>query len=695
MLSGWTKSILALGVWQRILDVIAYGLEKLMYVVDYDIKNSFLQTARDLFAVVAHAWALRYKVHRQYGGTGRVKISGDPTFSAALVSYVGPSVPIARWTTMSDTQGQVNVYATEDIIYPQGMVIGNRTLPALGVPSNLGGGKIGFTVNSHGFPIGQEVFIRGTQYYDGDYLVDPLTSINQIVIDFPNAYQLETFNGSEKIFTGVMYLPVKEGQPASFTYIANGDVNEKFVVYTPNADNDEVEVFIVDSNNVVLFNVTITDDIYLVNSLAQYYCSIESLPSFQGFTVQFGDDVTSKKLNNGDRVLVRYANTKGAEGSVDSVGIVSRFTTTVLDTAGNSANVFVTNDDIISGGAGVEDIEHARHFSRNKFYAGQRFHSGEDDVIMLDAHPAIVKSKVWSDADVNINTISGTNSIVHISAVSTSGGPLSLAQQSDIKINYLKKKRAVTDILKFEPLNVVCVQFRIFASLLPVAAPPIITSIYNGLNAKYGILNAPYKQSIFSSQAISEISKSDPVNILHHSTDIWHVDRSEDFPVIAGTLSNYPVVVTNPAGIEPDPEKQIYLQDGKVEVWITRKIAGETQPPLRIAYTDPLITNQLIGDNGYTILSGIVDYLNGQITYIVNDIITDTPPDATPTFGVLNPDATDNDGYAIRITYKTEDGNGKFLNDIRLPHFYNITNVHLEDVSPPFFTFDYEQVETN
>jgi hypothetical protein len=692
LLNNWTTALLNLGVYARILDVISYITEKFQYTLDYDKKNSFLQTAQDLSAVVANAWALSYKVHRQYGANGRVKVSGDPTFSISLSTYIAPSVEIPRWTAITDAQNQVNLYTTADALYPNGIVIGNRQLQAGGTPLNFGSGKIGFTVTAHGFPTGQMVYIRGTQYYDGDYLIDPSSNANTIVIEFPNSYIIETFDGTEKIYTGVVYIPVKEGLPSSFLYIASGAINEKFIVYSNTADNDQVEVSIVDSNNNLLYSVTNTDDIYLINSLAYYYCTIESLPSFEGFTIQFGDGVTSKKLNTGDRVLVKYATTLGAKGNVGQTGIISTFKNSVTDLAGNSANIFLTNDELITGGEGVEDIEHARHFSRDLFYAGFRFHSYNDDVAIIDAHPDVAKSIVWSDEDVNPSAIASTNSIVHISAVANTGEALTLAQQNDIKINYLKLKRSVTDIIKFEPLGVICAQFRTFATLKPVVAVPVVNNIYNALNAKYGILNAPYKQSIYESNAFTVIQNAD-TNIIHHHTDLWIVDRSEDYPVLNGTVSNYPVSASNPAGIEPDPTKQVYIQNLKVEIWITRKVGGVILAPIRIAYCNPSIPSQLIGDNSYTISGGFVTYASNLVTFVVMDIVNDIVPPGQPgtTFGVQNPSDTDNDGYAIRVTYKTKDGNGAYLNDIRVPNFFNITQVHLEDVSPPYFTFEYQQ----
>lgn len=686
LLDNWSINILSLGTYSNLLDTIAYGIEKMTFYMEYNYKNTFLKTAEDLVAIIVKAWELGYSPHRKIGATGRVKVSADPSFTIPLATYTGTSVNIPRWTVFQDNDNQVFLYSTSDAIYYHNTVIGNRNLTMGDSPVNLGNSKVGFNVTAHGFPVGQYVTISGSADYDGDYLIDAATTPNRIVIVFPGTFVLETFSGSEKIFTGHLYVPVAEGKPKTFTYLASGQINETLTVFSDSADNYNVEVFIVDSNGNILYNVTITDDVFLINSLTNYYCTVESLPSFQGFTVEFGDGITSKKLNSGDRVLVKYADTKGSSGNISTEGLITKFQVTPNDLTGNPAALFVTNDSLISAGKEYETIESIRHNARNLFYAGYRAHTKTDWETILNNHPDIQKSVVWTDYDINPAIVGFTNSIVNISAVSVNGTSLNSSQTSDITINYLKEKKSVTDIVSFQPLKEVGAQFRINAVLNPVPANTVVQLIYNALVAKYGILNTAFAQNIYESDAIRIISDSSS-DILYHHTEIWHVERSEAYSDIDSSISRT-VIVSLLSVSQPDLSKQIYISPGKIELWIRRKINGVLQNPKRIGKTNTVTNTIFEGDNSYTIVGGVINYTTNQITYNVSDIINDIPPDGGTTFGVLNPTDTDPDGYFLRIAYQTQDGNGDLINDIRLPYFYNITDVSSEDVLN-YFTFLY------
>lgn len=683
LLTGWTRSIVSLSVYSRILDVITYSIEKFTYTLEYYFKQSFLKTAEDIISVVVGAWRLGYQPSRKKGSPGNIKVSGDSTFSATLTTYTGFTTFIPRWTICQDDNQQVSVFTTEDATYYTNTVIANRTLTLNDSPVNLGNSLVGFNVSAHGMPSGQIVSIRGTANYDGDYEIDPATTTNRIVILFPNTYVLEVFDGTEKIYTGHLYIPVKEGTPKSFTYTSAGDINESFTIFSDSADNDEVQVFIVDSGGNILHTVTVTSDIFLINSTTNYYCSIESLPSFKGFTLTFGDGVTSRKLFPGEYVLVKYADTQGSTGGVNTTGFITKFKSSVIDSAGNQTSLFVTNDSVISGGSDYEDIEHIRHYSRNLFYAGNRAHSEDDWVAILESIPQINKAKVWSDYDLNQTTVGQTNSIVHVSAVSNLGASLTVSQQSAIKINYLKKTRSITDIVIFEPLQVVNAQFRISAKLKQVPSGPVVAAIYDNLVAKYGILNTAFSNSIYFSDADTTITSSSS-DIIYQHTEVWHVERSESYPAITESIGSHTIVV---AFSDSDPTRVVTLSPGKIELWIRRKVAGNWQIPKKIGETGSPSTN-FIGTGGYTIVGGVVNYSTSQLTYNVIDIINDIPPDGGSTFGVQNPTDTDDDGYVLRITYQTQDGNGDLTNDIRLPYFYNITDVNVEDVQY-FFSFSY------
>lgn len=62
---------------------------------------------------------------------------------------------------------------------------------------NKGSGKVGIPVTAHGYSIGAAVKIINTTNYDGYYIVDGDTTVNEVVI--VATYVAETFAGTEEI----------------------------------------------------------------------------------------------------------------------------------------------------------------------------------------------------------------------------------------------------------------------------------------------------------------------------------------------------------------------------------------------------------------------------------------------------------------------------------------------------------------
>lgn len=62
---------------------------------------------------------------------------------------------------------------------------------------NKGAGLVGIPCTAHGYDAGQTIELRGTSYYDGSYVLDATTSVNEMVIEA--SYLSETFSGSETV----------------------------------------------------------------------------------------------------------------------------------------------------------------------------------------------------------------------------------------------------------------------------------------------------------------------------------------------------------------------------------------------------------------------------------------------------------------------------------------------------------------
>lgn len=678
--SNFTENVLYFGVYVRILEVVAYGLELLGIYNDYWVTQSTFKTTTLREAAVAHAYFLNYVPHRKIGARGALKFSPDSTFSVSgPVTYTGASVFIPKRSRFTDENRSLDVYTTEDATYYTGTVTCNKLIAA-STAVDAGLGKVSINSPAHSMPAGQMVSIRGSNSYDGDYMILPETTVNSIVI--PATYVPEAFSGTERIFTGHIYVPCKEGIPKVFDYTAQGDTLEEVSLFSDSVDQEGLEANIVDVNDLILAPVNFTTEPFLVNQLVDYYAELLNSADYQNTFLRFGDGLRTRQLLSGELVKVLYAETKGAGGNISLTGVITTFQDVILDANGNLTTLAVTNDSEISDGSDVEIMESIKSKSRQLFQAGYRAGAKHDWKAIVDSYPSVKSSIAWTNYDLNKYELSPDQVIVFLTAVSTDGTRLSPAQQTDLLLNYLVDKQDITDVPVFQPLQILNLRFRIKATVTNVPFDQVRANTRTALRNAYSILNTGFGPNfnVFDSNFTNIIDDIDEV--LHHVTEVFHVEKSELYSGITSSSSLYFAIVSVPAAEEPDLSKQILLQPGTVEIWIRRKVADVWQDEKQIAACDTNIPTQLVGVNNYTVAGGLVNYATNSMSYTLTDIVTNTPPlnDPPTTFGVLNPSVADPDGYTLKLIYKTQNGNGELTNDARLSRFYQILDLADEDV---------------
>ena len=120
--SNWT-STLYFSTYQRILDVIAYTMEKMTYVADFLYGESNWRNATLRGSLVTMSDYLAYIPFRKKGAYGEVQVIADPTWEALYpYQYSGSNVSIPRWTAITSEDNTLNVYVLEDTIYYTGQV---------------------------------------------------------------------------------------------------------------------------------------------------------------------------------------------------------------------------------------------------------------------------------------------------------------------------------------------------------------------------------------------------------------------------------------------------------------------------------------------------------------------------------------------------------------------------------------------
>jgi hypothetical protein len=584
LLSNWANT-LYYGVYERIIDVIAYIIDKLIYIIEFYYRESSWSLAQRFESLATRCLLLSYNYHRKIGAVGNLLLSSDSNFSSSYVNTLN-DVSVSRWTHFKNTTGTSNVFCTETTNYVRN-TIGNQTIP------------------------------------------------------------------------------VKEGIPRSYLYAAQGIANEVISLFPTNVtygiDNDDVDVFITQSDGTILYEVTVADNLYYIDDLTAYYCTVKNVPDFSKVLITFGDGVYAPKLSAGQYVLIKYADTLGDQGNIQSLNVINTIESTLYDVYGTdvTSQLYVKNNEAISDGLDFEDIESVRNNAPALFQAGFRCGSLADWKSIIDNVSYVYNSALWTINDVGGSTLASELNTVYITGVSNSGDDLTLAQQTDIELNYLREKKSPTETITWQALEKVYAFFDVNAKINNLTSDVVTTQIKDAVDAEYGTLNTNFQTNIYES-AYNSVINSVPT-IVYHNTDLYHMEKN-----VPKTATNETII---PSYVGTDTavlEDQVFLTSNSIKIWYKQKLANAWSTIKQIGASSGTIIYSYM-PSSFTITGGTINYANNQYSYTIagSGLVPDIP----------NPGSTDPDGYLLYLSYQTKDGNGLMNNCIRLPKKYQITDV--------------------
>lgn len=581
LLSDWNTT-LYYGVYDRIIDLLAYTANQLVYLAEFYFKESKWVTATKKSSLTKLAKWLRYIPYRKSGAIGELSLSADPSFGA-MYSYTGKIVNIPRWCRFTNTASSLNTYCTESVNYETGQI-------------------------------------------------------------------------------GSITINIKEGEPKQLLYISTGAINEKVYIYSDSTDNEEIEVLIVDGDNNTLYTATYTTNLYLVNDTTTYYYEVVNAPDDSYIYIMFGDGITSRQLNVGERILVKYADTLGSEGDITSSSVITVIKDTLYDEDNSIATLYITNADAITGGSDVEDIESIRNNANNLFQVGNLLSSVENWQTIINSAPYVYKSIVWSVESLGGSLVASDQNTVYVSAVSNTGEALTSSQQTALLTDYIIPKKCLTETISFFPLQKIYIRFDVTAKIQNKTISVMDQNIKTVINDNYDILNTDYQQNVYESNFYAIIDSVE--DIIYHSTEAYYMERN-----LNPSVSNAVLLASCISSETSVLEDQNYLVSNSFEIWIRLKNGGVWADPLQIGETTGVNVIS-IGGTGFTIVNGFVNYSFNQYSFIITEIVSN--PTA---YGVQDPGDSDPLGYVIYICYKMQDGSGEQANSIRLPRFYQITDI--------------------
>lgn len=650
--SNW-RTTLYYGVYERLIDAITYAIDKFVYLAEFLYRESNWTTALKRRSLLLKAKFLSYTPSRKIAPSGNLIVTADSTGFFNSYTYAGEPVTIDRWSTMTNTNGDVTVFCTTATTYSTGAKTVSETLSA-GAVIDEGDGQVSFLMSDTSNIIANDIVkISGTSNYNGYHTIDSVTTNTKITVT--ETYNAEIFDGTEVIVSGFTFIPVKQGTPKTYTYIATGETDETITIYSDNIDNDEFEVLEVDANNNTLSTVSIigTDttetEHYFISDTDNYYVKIENDYDFESVKLIFGDDLYTKKLVTGTRILVKYAETEGDDGDITNSSIINTFSDTLEDTSGNTVTLYITNDEEIADGSDIESLESIQYNAPNLFSAGYRCGGYNDWITVLENDSRIYKAVIWTTDDVADDTVTANQNKVYIAAISSDGTELTESQKSAIATDYLKDKKSPTEVISWQSVNIVYVMIKVTANITNVSKASVKSDMFTDIDTEYGILNSDFKTEVRESNWIRIIDDLTSVN--YHTSELYNCER-----LSASVKANYEIM---PYKSSSTATEEIKLVADTLELWRQNYSDSAWQQPTRIGYDSG---GTWVAEAGYTLSETNINYSNSQVSFNISSGLAGA--------GTLNTD------YRLYMSYKTQDGNSNKQNDIRFPDEKNyITDV--------------------
>ena len=471
-----------------------------------------------------------------------------------------------------------------------------------------------------------------------------------------------------KDFTGNLEINVKVGVPKTYKYISKGIPNEIFYIYSELIDNDEMEIYIIDENNNILSEITIVDrdHLYFIYDLENYYCEVGTLDDFQGVYFKFGDNVNTNNVSVGTNILIKYAETNGANDNITNADVITKFSSTLYNTLGVLSPMYILQSEALSDGSYSETVEEIKYNAPINFDTAYNLNRLDNYSTFLPANVSyILKFIAWTNETLG-DSMDGTDGqMIYGCAVSNDGSDLTAVQKEETLLDWIKPYKAPTEVFQWENLQKIYIRIK-SKIYIPISAQAstVIQSINTAFYDAYSILNVEFKQNIYNSEIYSLVQTVP--NVVRHNTELWYLEIGANHLEV-----NYPILTLVPASEQALLIKQILLKQSAIEIMLKRKINGVWQEAIVVGYA---FNSEFIGANGFTIVDSFIDYINGWLTYTIEEIENDV---THTIYGVKI--TQDSDlillGYQIGISYQTTDGYQEQNNDFRLNNFYFIGDV--------------------
>jgi hypothetical protein len=304
---------------------------------------------------------------------------------------------------------------------------------------------------------------------------------------------------------------VYEGFILSEKFVVNTSIeNQRFVLTNPKVDTDSIEVFVssdISSNTFTEYNFTSSIFGLNANSTVYFLQAAES----EKYEVVFGDNIISKKPNNGNVVRVDYRITSGSDAnglnSFSPQGTIESFAVTASTVSA------------ASGGANSESLSSIK-FNAARFFQTQDRTVTKDDyrALILANFPEVKAVNVYGGEEIPDTPQYGR---VVISCVTQTGNPITITTadrllafvktRSPLSINALLVDPEFTDII----INT-SVTYNVNITTLAASQ---ISSLVSNTIATFNSTNlVDFNKTFRYSKLISDINNAHPSIVSNETT---------------------------------------------------------------------------------------------------------------------------------------------------------------------------------
>lgn len=438
---------------------------------------------------------------------------------------------------------------------------------------------------------------------------------------FSNGDELKfTSTQTENLLATDKYIdiPVVQGEPKTYTYIAQGNNYEEIQIENANIENSFYELFVNDIlwTEVENLNASDEDD--------QHY-ELENQVDYSGINIIFGNNIFGKKLNEGDVVIFKYVETLGIEGNILTEGLIEVVESTIYDIDNDQVEMFCINLDNLDGGQDEEDIEDIRVNGLNAFQAGDKAVAYKDYISKIKENSFVGNAIVWGAYEYNLDNgydlwdwIETQENLVNVSAFTPAGEQLTNSQRIDI-IDSIKEDKPPTDIVKFYDTDFINLIFHIdaFVKDTSIVLSSLKQNIITGVQDRYDYNDLEFMQNLYETEWKGYINSINGVTYHNSSVEIAHFYSFSDAYIADIDLLIYP--------IKPETIKVYISNDGGSSYTLIATDDGN---------------ETILGETGYDTSGSSVNYDTGSAVLAVNSGLTDYY-----------------DNYTIKVEYQNTDKN--------------------------------------